>query len=130
MPTSTQANYGENYYVPVANFATNNDLESHSNSGYPQIDNDAFNAQQAGYQVEGNTKKIYTVYEHYPEPQQVIQTVMKPRKPHNCGNCTECEERKKKEKEERFQRERDECIGACLIEFCCLVLCKALLNSR
>lgn len=117
-----KVNYGENHYAPVANID--------SNDSSTQIDTDAFNAQQAGSQVEGSSKKLYIVYEHSPEQQQVIQTVLKPKKPHYCGNCTECEERRKREKEERLQRERYECIGSCLIEFCCLVVCKALLNSR
>jgi len=130
--SSNQMNYGENYYAPVADFHNNSDLNSNStqssNPDYPQIDTDAFKAQQAGYQVEGSTKKLFTVYEHYPE-HQPIQTVIKPKKPHNCGKCEDCENRRKREREERLRRERDECIGACLIEFCCLIICKAILRS-
>lgn len=124
-------NYGENYYAPVAQSDLNSNSTQSSNNGYPQIDTDALNAQQAGYQVESNTKKIYTVYEHHPEPQQPrIQTVIEPKKPHNCGKCEDCDKRREREREERRQREQDECIASCLIEFCCLVLCKAMFNSR
>lgn len=100
-----KVNYGENHHAPVANLD--------SNGSYPQINTNTLNAQQAGSQVEGSIKKIYTVYEQYPEPQQVIQPVIKPKKPHNCGNCFECDERRKRERDEQLQREKDEC-GACL----------------
>lgn len=101
-----KVNYGENHSAPVA--------KVDSNASYPQIDTDASNAQQAGSQVEGSTKKLDTVDEHYPKPQKVIQTVIKPKRPHNCGKCTECNERRKREGEEIFQRQRNEFISTCL----------------
>lgn len=126
-----KVNYGENYFAPVANFHKNSDPDSNStqssNYGYPQTDNDAFLAQQAGNQVESNTGKTYTVYEDYHE-QQPIQTVIKPKKPHNCGKCGECNKRRKREKEERRQHEQDDCQAACLIQ-CCIAICQGFFYS-
>ncbi len=127
-----KVNYGENYFAPVANLHNNRNPDSNStqssNSGYPQIDTDALNAQQAGSKVEGNTGKTYTVYEEDYHEQQPIQTVIKCKKPHNCGKCADCEKRRKREKEERRRHEQDDCQAACLIQ-CCIAVCQGFFYS-
>ena len=132
--SSTQVNYGENYYTPPPIYQSNNDFDSSSTqiSSYyepPRVDNDAMKAAQAENRDQSGmyvhtlpgveTEKEVLVYHLYSD-QDVSKIDLS--KVQSCDSCEACLKEKRRRQEEKKQKEMEDCCSQCLAE-CCIACC-------